>query len=84
MITPLPSGSVFSTTFIKFNKPQDRLFAGQIDRMSFTLRYRALISQRQRRRSPTRGSMVVRVSLIPQALYRPGVGPATPARTAGG
>ncbi|HHW4403292.1 TPA: RNA polymerase-associated protein RapA [Aeromonas hydrophila] len=61
---------VFLNNFIKFNKPQDRLFAGQIDRMSrFTLRYEALINQHQRRRNPTRGLAGGRVSLIPHQLY---------------
>ncbi|WP_421333890.1 RNA polymerase-associated protein RapA [Aeromonas sp. 603607] len=61
---------VFLNNFIKFNKPQDRLFAGQIDRMSrFTLRYEALVNQHQRRRNPTRGLAGGRVSLIPHQLY---------------
>ncbi|WP_324021869.1 RNA polymerase-associated protein RapA [Aeromonas caviae] len=61
---------VFLNNFIKFNKPQDRLFAGQIDRMSrFTLRYEALVNQHQRRRNPTRGLAGGKVSLIPHQLY---------------
>ncbi|MGL5287350.1 MAG: RNA polymerase-associated protein RapA, partial [Aeromonas sp.] len=61
---------VFLSNFIKFNKPQDRLFAGQIDRMSrFTLRYESLINQHQRRLNPTRGLAGGRVSLIPHQLY---------------
>ncbi|MBF3235044.1 RNA polymerase-associated protein RapA [Aeromonas veronii] len=67
---PVALKEVFLNNFIKFNKPQDRLFAGQIDRMSrFTLRYEALIHQHQRRRSPTRGLAGGRVSLIPHQLY---------------
>ncbi|HHQ4713660.1 TPA: RNA polymerase-associated protein RapA [Aeromonas veronii] len=67
---PVTLKEVFLNNFIKFNKPQDRLFAGQIDRMSrFTLRYEALINQHQRRRNPTRGLAGGRVSLIPHQLY---------------
>lgn len=67
---PVALKEVFLNNFIKFNKPQDRLFAGQIDRMSrFTLRYEALINQHQRRRNPTRGLAGGRVNLIPHQLY---------------
>ena len=67
---PVALKEVFLNNFIKFNKPQDRLFAGQIDRMSrFTLRYEALINQHPRRRNPTRGLAGGRVSLIPHQLY---------------
>lgn len=67
---PVALKEVFLNNFIKFNKPQDRLFAGQIDRMSrFILRYEALINQHQRRRNPTRGLAGGRVSLIPHQLY---------------
>jgi ATP-dependent helicase HepA len=52
---PVALKEVFLNNFIKFNKPQDRLFAGQIDRMSrFTpAADEALINQHQRRRNPT-------------------------------
>lgn len=67
---PVVLKEVFLSNFIKFNKPQDRLFAGQIDRMSrFTLRYEALVNQHQRRRNPTRGLAGGKVSLIPHQLY---------------
>ncbi len=67
---PVALKEVFLNNFIKFNKPQDRLFAGQIDRMSrFTLRYEALVNQHQRRRNPTRGLAGGRVNLIPHQLY---------------
>ncbi|MFG0834767.1 RNA polymerase-associated protein RapA [Aeromonas bivalvium] len=67
---PVALKEVFLNNFIKFNKPQERLFAGQIDRMSrFTLRYEALINQHKRRRNPTRGLAGGRVSLIPHQLY---------------
>jgi ATP-dependent helicase HepA len=67
---PVALKEVFLSNFIKFNKPQERLFAGQIDRMSrFTLRYEALNNQHKRRRNPTRGLAGGRVSLIPHQLY---------------
>ncbi|MFO6423695.1 RNA polymerase-associated protein RapA [Motilimonas sp. KMU-193] len=56
--------------FIKFNKPQDRLFAGQIDRTEhFVLRYRALQHQHQQQQSELRGLMGARVDLIPHQFY---------------
>lgn len=61
---------VMLNNFIKFNKPQDRLFAGQIDRHSrFALRYESLIHQHARRLNPTRGLASGRVSLIPHQLH---------------
>ena len=55
---------------LTFSKPQDRLFAGQIDRMDrFALRYRALNHQREQFRSPLRGLRGARASLIPHQLY---------------
>lgn len=47
---------VFLNHQIRFNKPQDKLFAGQIDRMdNFVLRYNALTNQYQQHKSPMRG-----------------------------
>ncbi|MGL5597751.1 MAG: RNA polymerase-associated protein RapA, partial [Aeromonas sp.] len=67
---PVALKEVFLNHFIKFNKPQERLFAGQIDRMSrFTLRYEALVHQHKRRLNPTRGLAGGRVSLIPHQLH---------------
>ncbi len=55
---------------IRFNKPQDKLFAGQIDRMdNFALRYRALLNQHQQQKSPLRGLCGMRAGLIPHQLY---------------
>ena len=55
---------------IRFNKPQDKLFAGQIDRMdNFVLRYRALVNQYQQHKSPMRGLCGMRAGLIPHQLY---------------
>ncbi|RJX70724.1 RNA polymerase-associated protein RapA [Vibrio sinensis] len=55
---------------IRFNKPQDKLFAGQIDRMdNFVLRYRALQNQYAQHKSPMRGLCGMRAGLIPHQLY---------------
>ncbi|CCN37995.1 RNA polymerase-associated protein rapA [Vibrio nigripulchritudo SO65] len=55
---------------IRFNKPQDKLYAGQIDRMdNFVLRYRALNNQYQQHKSPMRGLCGMRAGLIPHQLY---------------
>ncbi|WP_070963151.1 RNA polymerase-associated protein RapA [Vibrio sonorensis] len=55
---------------IRFNKPQDKLFAGQIDRMdNFVLRYRALSNQYEQHKSPMRGLCGMRAGLIPHQLY---------------
>ncbi len=55
---------------IRFNKPQDKLFAGQIDRMDrFTLRYNALNNQYAQHKSPMRGLCGMRAALIPHQLF---------------
>ncbi|MGF1762411.1 RNA polymerase-associated protein RapA [Aliivibrio kagoshimensis] len=55
---------------IRFNKPQDKLFAGQIDRMDrFTLRYNALNNQFAQHKSPMRGLCGMRAGLIPHQLF---------------
>lgn len=55
---------------IRFNKPQDKLFAGQIDRMdNFVLRYRALVSQYDQNKSSMRGLCGIRAGLIPHQLH---------------
>ncbi|WPC73761.1 RNA polymerase-associated protein RapA [Vibrio porteresiae] len=61
---------IFLSHQIRFNKPQDKLFAGQIDRMdNFVLRYRALKNQFQQQKSPMRGLCGMRAGLIPHQLY---------------
>ncbi len=60
----------FLNNFIKFNKPQDRLFAGQIDRMDrFALRYQTLQHQFNQQQSELNGIQGPRVSLIPHQLH---------------
>ncbi|MCK6263009.1 RNA polymerase-associated protein RapA [Vibrio sp. ZSDE26] len=55
---------------IRFNKPQDKLFAGQVDRMdNFVLRYKALTNQFEQHKSPMRGLCGMRAGLIPHQLY---------------
>ncbi len=56
--------------FIKFNKPQDRLLNGQVDRLDwFRLRKSCLQNQYQQQQSPLMGLTGARVSLIPHQLY---------------
>ncbi len=53
-----------------FSKPQDRLFAGQIDRMDrFALRYRARKFQSEQYRMPWSGLRGQRTSLNPHQLH---------------
>ncbi|MGZ8946659.1 MAG: RNA polymerase-associated protein RapA, partial [Methylococcaceae bacterium] len=55
---------------IQFNKPQDRLFTGQIDPSSlFLLRYETWLRLRQLQQSPVKGLLGGRTSLIPHQLY---------------
>lgn len=61
---------IFLSNQIRFNKPQDKMFAGQIDRMDrFALRYRALKNQYEQHKSPLRGLCGMRAGLIPHQLY---------------
>ncbi|WP_394248710.1 RNA polymerase-associated protein RapA [Vibrio profundi] len=61
---------IFLSNQIRFNKPQDKLYAGQIDRMdNFVLRYRALSNQYEQHKSPMRGLCGMRAGLIPHQLY---------------
>lgn len=60
----------FLDHFISFNQPQDRLFAGQIDRFDwFSLRYQAWQHVHQQQQNPLRGLSGPRVSLIPHQLH---------------
>lgn len=55
---------------IRFNKPQDKLFAGRTDRMDqYVLRYRALKNQYDYQKSRFRGLYGMRADLIPHQLY---------------
>ena len=56
--------------FIRFNKPQDRLLAGQIDQNSnFSLRYKTLQYNHGLCKSSMRGLVGPRASLIPHQLH---------------
>jgi ATP-dependent helicase HepA len=55
---------------IQFNKPQDRLFTGQIDPNGwFLLRYQTWQYQQQHQQSPVKGLIGGRTSLIQHQLY---------------
>jgi ATP-dependent helicase HepA len=57
-------------SFVQFSKPQDRLFAGQIDRnRAFELRCETLEHIRHQQQSPVRGLLGARVQLLPHQLY---------------
>ncbi|MCC5851350.1 MAG: RNA polymerase-associated protein RapA [Alkalimonas sp.] len=56
--------------FLSFSQPQDRLYAGQIDRLeAFSLRYQSQLQLHQLQQNPLRGLSGARVSLIPHQLY---------------
>lgn len=60
----------FLDHFLSFNKPQDRLFAGQIDRFEyFPLRYQSWQQRQHLQQTPYRGLIGGRVSLIPHQLH---------------
>ncbi|MGZ4979380.1 MAG: RNA polymerase-associated protein RapA [Methylobacter sp.] len=55
---------------IQFNKPQDRLFIGQVDPSSwFLLRYETWRRLQQHQQSPVKGLLGGRASLIPHQLF---------------
>ena len=57
-------------SFVQFNTPRDRLFAGQIDKHEhFYLRYLTLHFQNQHHQSPIMGLAGPRVQLLPHQLY---------------
>lgn len=57
-------------SFVQFSKPQDRLFAGQIDKnKAFQLRCETLEHIRRQQQSPVRGLLGGRVQLLPHQLY---------------
>jgi len=57
-------------SFVQFNKPQDRLFAGQIDKnRAFQLRLETLHHHRRLQQSPVAGMLGARIQLLPHQLY---------------
>ncbi len=55
---------------LQFNKPQDRLFSGQLDPVSwFSLRFETLRIQRRLQQSPVKGLLGGRTALLPHQLY---------------
>ena len=55
---------------LSFSKPEERLFAGNIDSNEFfKMRYETLLNQRKLFISPTRGFTGPKVSLIPHQMY---------------
>ena len=67
---PTQLREIFLNNFLKFNKPQDKMFAGQIDKFDrFSLRYKSLINQNIQQKSNLRGLLGPRVDLIPHQFY---------------
>ena len=57
-------------SFVQFSKPQERLFAGQIDRnRAFQLRLETLHYYRQSQQNPVAGLLGPRIQLLPHQLY---------------
>jgi len=57
-------------SFVQFSKPQDRLFAGQVDKISsFKLRVETLALMRKHQQSPAYGLLGPRVQLLPHQFY---------------
>lgn len=56
--------------FLSFSQPQDRMYAGQIDRLdAFSLRYQSQQQLHRLQQNPLRGLSGARISLIPHQLY---------------
>ncbi|MGH1469550.1 MAG: RNA polymerase-associated protein RapA [Cellvibrionaceae bacterium] len=57
-------------SFVQFNRPQDRLFAGQIDKLNqYTLRYKTLLHKEAQMHSQSQGLLGARVQLLPHQLH---------------
>ena len=57
-------------SFVQFSKPQERLFAGQIDKnRAFQLRLNTLRHYRQLQENPVAGLLGARIQLLPHQLY---------------
>ncbi len=57
-------------SFVQFSRPQDRLFAGQVDKVkNFSLRVETLHHQYRLQKSPSYGLLGPRVQLLPHQLY---------------
>lgn len=57
-------------SFVQFSKPQERLFAGQIDKnRAFQLRLETLGHYRQSQQNPVAGLLGPRIQLLPHQLY---------------
>lgn len=57
-------------SYVRFSRPQDRLLAGQIDKLHwFGLRYQTLQHSNKLNRSPVRGLIGPRIQLLPHQLF---------------
>ncbi len=63
-------GEIELDCFVQFSKPQDRLFAGQIDKIrDYRLRHNTLLQQQKLARLKTTGMIGPRVQLLDHQLY---------------
>jgi len=63
-------GEMELDSFVQFSKPQDRLFAGQIDKIGrFRLRVETLGHMRRHQQTNAMGLLGARVQLLPHQLY---------------
>ncbi|MGQ9426326.1 RNA polymerase-associated protein RapA [Gilvimarinus sp. F26214L] len=57
-------------SFVQFSRPQDRLFSGQVDKLShYRLRYQTLRHREAQNHSAVRGLLGARVQLLPHQLH---------------
>jgi len=57
-------------SFVQFSNPQERLFAGQIDKISaYQMRMETLQHYRNQQKSPVTGLLGARIQLLPHQLY---------------
>lgn len=57
-------------SFVQFNRPQDRLFAGQIDKLKYyNLRYQSLTHQARLYHNRAQGLLGARVQLLPHQMH---------------
>ncbi len=57
-------------SFVQFSNPQERLFAGQIDKISaYQMRMETLQHYRDQQKSPVTGLLGARIQLLPHQIY---------------
>ena len=68
--TPAVIPELELNSYVRFSRPQDRLLAGQIDKLKwYRLRFESLRHRNNLYRSPVRGLIGPRIQLLPHQLY---------------